>query len=89
MQEEIAGGRISFVTQRAPIDERGRAMYAVSRSILRALIDQLSAADLTVLNTDKSDVTLRQLSMLSSRMPLGKQCFCRTVEDILPLLTSG
>lgn len=65
MQEEITGGRISFVTQRAPIDERGRAMYAVSRSILRALIDQLSTKDLTVLNTDKTDVTLRQLSMMA------------------------
>ena len=39
-------------------------MYAVTRSILRALVDpELSTRELTALNTDKADVTLNQLAM--------------------------
>lgn len=63
MSDEDAGaGLISFVKQTAPITERGRAMYAVTRSILRALVDQLTIEDLTDLNTDKADLTMRQLA---------------------------
>ena len=64
-KEERAANRVSFVTQRAPVGERGRALYAVTRSILRALFDQLSLTQLTVLNTAATDVTLRQLAWAS------------------------
>jgi hypothetical protein len=53
---------VTFLSQKEPVDEYGRALYAVSRSILRALLDQLSVDDLTDLNTDRGDVTLRQLA---------------------------
>jgi hypothetical protein len=53
---------VTFLAQKVPIDEYGRALYAVSRSILRALLDQLSVQDLTDLNVDRHDVTMRQLS---------------------------
>lgn len=53
---------ITFIEQNAPIDEYGRALYAVSRSILRALLDSLSAQDLTDLNTPLKDVRMRQLA---------------------------
>ena len=48
---------VTFLEQNAPIDEYGRALYAVSRSVLRALIDSLSGEDLTDLNTPIEDVT--------------------------------
>jgi hypothetical protein len=53
---------VTFVSQREPVDEYGRALYAVARSILRALLDQLGPDDLTDLNCDRGDVTLRQLA---------------------------
>jgi hypothetical protein len=53
---------VTFLSQKEPVDEYGRALYAVSRSIVRALLDQLSPDDLTDLNTDRMDVTLRQLA---------------------------
>lgn len=56
---------VSFVVQDDPPDEYGRALYAVARSILRALLDQLGADDLEVLQSDKKDVTLKQLSMVA------------------------
>ena len=31
--------QITFIQQNAPVDEPGRAMYAVTRSVIRALID--------------------------------------------------
>jgi hypothetical protein len=55
-------GNVTFLEQRQPVDERGRAMYAVARSIIRAQLDQLTIEDLEDLNVDRSDVTLRQLS---------------------------
>ncbi len=64
-KEEKSENRVSFVTQRAPIDARGRALYAVTRSILRALIDQLSISTLTALNTPAAEVKLRQLAIVS------------------------
>lgn len=53
---------VTFLSQRAPVDEYGRALYAVARSILSALLDQLSAQDLTDLNVGPDEVTMRQLS---------------------------
>ncbi|UFR04737.1 hypothetical protein KBP30_27855 [Streptomyces sp. Go40/10] len=53
---------VTFLRQREPVDEYGRALYAISRSILRAMLDQLSTQDLTDLNVDRVDVTMRQLS---------------------------
>jgi hypothetical protein len=55
-------GPITFLEQNAPIDEYGRALYAVSRSVLRALLDSLSSEDLTDLNTPLADVRMRQLA---------------------------
>lgn len=51
--------------QRQPVDEYGRALYAVSRSIIRALLDQLGPAELTVLQADRADVTLQQLAFVA------------------------
>jgi len=53
---------VSFIEQDAPVDEYGRALYAVARSVLRALLDSLSNDDLTDLNCEISDVTMRQLA---------------------------
>ena len=55
-------GDVTFLKQKQPVDECGRAIYAVSRSILGALFDSLSQQDLEDLNTDRLDVTFRQLS---------------------------
>ena len=56
---------VTFLEQRQPIDEYGRALYAVSRSILRTLLDQLGPDELSDLNTDRADVTLRQLARVA------------------------
>lgn len=55
-------GDVTFLSQREPVDEYGRALYAVSRSILRAQLDQLTKDDLEDLNCDRVDVNMRQLS---------------------------
>lgn len=62
MSKATAAGDVTFLTQKEPIDERGRALYAVARSVLRAHLDQLTAEDLEDLNVDRKDVTLRQLA---------------------------
>lgn len=54
--------RITFIEQNAPVDEYGRALYAVSRSVLRALIDSISEEDLADLNTPLADIRMRQLA---------------------------
>jgi hypothetical protein len=59
-----ATGKVTFLTQQQPVDERGRALYAIARSIIRAQLDQLTAEDLEDLQTDRADVTFRQLSKL-------------------------
>jgi hypothetical protein len=64
-KEERAQNRVSFITQQAPVGERGKALYAVTRSILRALLDQMSITQLTVINTAPSDVKLMQLAWTS------------------------
>lgn len=56
---------VTFLSQAEPVDEYGRALYAVSRSVLRAHFDQLSQADLEDLNCDRSDVTFRQLAKVA------------------------
>ncbi|GKS77327.1 hypothetical protein AVME950_20545 [Acidovorax sp. SUPP950] len=56
------GAKVTFIEQDAPIDEYGRGLYAVSRSVLRALIDSLSDEDLTDLCTPLDRVTMRQLA---------------------------
>lgn len=58
-------GDISFVTQKQPVDERGRALYAIARSILRAQLDQLTQNDLEDLDRDRADVTMRQLAKMA------------------------
>lgn len=54
--------KITFIEQNAPIDEYGRALYAVARSVVRALLDSLTDEDLGDLNTPLEKVTMRQLS---------------------------
>jgi hypothetical protein len=56
---------VTFIEQNAPIDEYGRALYAVSRSVLRALIDSISNEDLTDLNTPLADIRMRQLAKVA------------------------
>ncbi|MEU6482268.1 hypothetical protein ABZ858_36470 [Streptomyces sp. NPDC047017] len=56
---------VTFLSQAEPVDEYGRALYAVSRSILRAHFDELSQADLEDLNCDRVEVTFRQLAKLA------------------------
>ena len=56
---------ITFIEQNAPVDEYGRALYAIARSILRALIDSISNEDLTDLNTPLADVRMRQLAKIA------------------------
>lgn len=58
-------GQVTFLAQSEPVDEYGRALYAVARSLLRAQLDQLTTDDLTDLNCDRSDVTMRQLAKLA------------------------
>jgi hypothetical protein len=53
---------VTFLQQEAPIEEYGRALYAVCRSVLRALLDQLGPDELLDLNSDHTDVTMRQLA---------------------------
>lgn len=56
---------ITFISQRAPLDEYGRALYAVVRSIVRALVDQLGADDFADLGCDRSTITFRQLAKVA------------------------
>lgn len=53
---------VTFITQNEPIDEYGRALYAVARSIMRAFIDSISDEDLTDLNTPLDQVRMRQFA---------------------------
>lgn len=54
--------QVTFINQQVPIDEYGRAMYAVGRSVLRALLDQMSDQDLEDTAGERSKVTMRQLT---------------------------
>lgn len=65
MPKPKSAGDISFVTQKQPVDERGRALYAIARSILRAQLDQLTPTDLEDLDRDRADVTMRQLAKMA------------------------
>ena len=57
--------RVTFIEQAAPVEEYGRALYAVARSVLRALLDALSSEDLSDLNTPLNDVNMRQLAKVA------------------------
>ncbi len=61
-RRKASAGKVTFLEQMAPIDEYGRALYAVARSVIRALLDSLSNEDLTDLNTPLKRVTMRQLA---------------------------
>jgi hypothetical protein len=65
MSTPRSGGEVTFLSQKAPVDERGRALYAVARSVLRAHLDQLNQSDLEDFNCDRADVTFRQLSKVA------------------------
>lgn len=56
---------VTFLSQTEPVDEYGRALYAVARSILRAHLDELTQHDLEDLNCDRTEVTFRQLSKMA------------------------
>lgn len=57
--------QVTFIEQTAPVDEYGRALYAIARSVLRAFIDSITTEDLTDLNTPIEDVTMRQLAKIA------------------------
>ncbi len=63
--------KVTFIQQNEPVGEYGRALYAVARSVVRALIDSLTNEDLTDLNTPIEMVTLRQLAKIA-RVDLDK-----------------
>lgn len=56
---------VTFIEQNAPIDEYGRALFAVARSVFRALIDSVTDEDLRDLNTPLKDVRMRQLAKVA------------------------
>jgi hypothetical protein len=64
-QQSEAKPRVTFIEQSAPQDEYGRALYAVARSVLRALLDSLTDEDLTDLNTLLEEVRMRQLAKVA------------------------
>lgn len=57
--------RVTFIQHATSIEEYGRGLYAVARSILRAMLEQLGHDDLADLQCVRSDVTLRQLAKIS------------------------
>lgn len=56
---------VSFIVQGDPPDEYGRALYAVCRSILRALLDQLGKDELEIIQTDRDEVSFKQLAYVA------------------------
>lgn len=58
-------GNVTFIKQDEPVGEYGRALFAVARSIIRAYYDSLGADVLTDINTDRLDVTMRQLARVA------------------------
>ena len=56
--------KVTFLKQKEPIDEYGRALYAVARSIFRAFVDSISNEDLTDINTEQKDVRMRQFAKI-------------------------
>ncbi|MFC3940970.1 hypothetical protein HX881_19450 [Pseudomonas gingeri] len=57
--------KVTFLEQNSPIDDYGRALYAVARSVIRAFIDSLSEEDLADINTPLDKVRLRQLAKIA------------------------
>ncbi len=62
---KTSAGQVTFLKQKQPVDERGRALYAVARSIIRAQLDQMTREDLEDIGRDRVDVTFRQLAKLA------------------------
>lgn len=56
---------VSFIVQGDPPDEYGRALYAVCRSILRALLDQLGKEELEIIQSNREDVSFHQLAYVA------------------------
>ncbi|MFC7960645.1 hypothetical protein [Rhodococcoides kroppenstedtii] len=56
---------VSFIVQSDPPDEYGRALYAVCRSILRALLDQLGKDELEIIQSNRDEVSLKQLAYVA------------------------
>ncbi|MGJ5076646.1 hypothetical protein [Bradyrhizobium sp. SZCCHNRI1009] len=65
MAEETNRSTVTFIEQNAPVDEYGRALYAVSRSILRAYIDSITNEDLADINTPLDRVRMRQFAKIA------------------------
>lgn len=61
----MSAPKITFLEENAPVDEYGRALYAVARSVLRAFIDSMSNEDMTDLNTPLEQVRMRQLAKVA------------------------
>ena len=57
--------RVTFIEQANPVDEYGRALYAVCRSIMRALIDSISDEDLADMNTPLDMVKMRPFAKVA------------------------
>lgn len=60
-----AKAKVTFLEQNSPIDDYGRALFAVARSVIRAFVDSLSNEDLADINTELKDVRLRQLAKIA------------------------
>jgi hypothetical protein len=56
---------VTFLEQKEPVQEYGRALYAVGRSIIRAHLDSLSEIDLADLNTPRAEVRMRQMAKVT------------------------
>lgn len=65
MAEPRGKPKVTFIEQSAPIEEYGRALYAVARSVIRAHLDALSEEDLSDLNTPLDRVRMRQLAKVA------------------------
>lgn len=65
VQPMAAQSKVTFIEQNAPVDEYGRALYSVSRSILRAHIDAITNEDLTDINTELQFVRMRQFAKIA------------------------
>lgn len=64
-KKRSAAAKVTFIEQNHPIDEYGRALFAVARSVLRAFIDSMSEEDLADINTPQKEVRLRQLAKIA------------------------
>jgi len=56
---------VTFLRQKEPIDEYGRALYAVVRSVPRAMLDQVTTDDLEDFQIGRDEITLRQMAKVA------------------------